>query len=197
MTEICVQAYTALEELQRKLENAGFEFVENYNNSDTYFSTLSKRDIKKLDYKALLDSSLIVRHIEGDNCDIKNLVYKKKTLDENGNVIKEIKTKLKIDDIDKAKQMFSSLGLTCWCDYINHNYEYKKGEISIIVQYVDSLGVFIEIEEFNSIKDKSEKEKSAIIKDIDNSLNLPLGSDFSCKKPYMFLNKTIKNNHQI
>ena len=197
MTEICVQAYTALEELQRKLENAGFEFVENYNNSDTYFSTLSKRDIKKLDYKALLDSSLIVRHIEGDNCDIKNLVYKKKTLDENGNVIKEIKTKLKIDDIDKAKQMFSSLGLTCWCDYVNQNYEYKKGEISIIVQYVDSLGVFIEIEEFNSIKDKSDKEKFGILKDIVNALKLPLGLDFSCKKPYMFLNKTIKNNHQI
>ena len=197
MTEICVQAYTALEELQRKLENAGYEFVENYNNSDTYFSTLSKRDIKKLDYKALLDSSLIVRHIEGDNCDIKNLVYKKKTLDENGNVIKEIKTKLKIDDIDKAKQMFSSLGLTCWCDYVNQNYEYKKGEISIIVQYVEDLGVFVEIEEFNSIKDKSDKEKFGIIKDIVNALKLPLGSDFSCKKPYMFLNKTIKNNHQI
>ena len=194
MTEICVQAYTTLEELQRKLENAGYEFVENYNNSDTYFSTLSKRDIKKLDYKALLDSSLIVRHIEGDNCDIKNLVYKKKTLDENGNVIKEIKTKLKIDDIDKAKQMFSSLGLTCWCDYVNQNYEYKKGEISIIVQYVDSLGVFIEIEEFNSIKDKSDKENFAILKDIVNSLNLPLGSDFSCKKPYMYLNKT-KEHH--
>ena len=197
MTEICVQAYTTLEELQRKLENAGYEFVENYNNSDTYFSTLSKRDIKKLDYKALLDSSLIVRHIEGDNCDIKNLVYKKKTLDENGNVIKEIKTKLKIDDIDKAKQMFSSLGLTCWCDYINHNYEYKKGEISIIVQYVEDLGVFVEIEEFNSIKDKSDKEKFGILKDIVNALKLPLGSNFSCKKPYMFLNKTIKNNHQI
>lgn len=197
MTEICVQAYTALEELQRKLENAGYEFVENYNNSDTYFSTLSKRDIKKLDYKALLDSSLIVRHIEGDNCDIKNLVYKKKTLDENGNVIKEIKTKLKIDDIDKAKQMFSSLGLTCWCDYVNQNYEYKKGEISIVVQYVEDLGVFVEIEEFNSIKDKSDKEKFGILKDIVNALKLPLGSDFSCKKPYMFLNKTIKNNHQI
>ena len=197
MTEICVQAYTALEELQRKLENAGYEFVENYNNSDTYFSTLSKRDIKKLDYKALLDSSLIVRHIEGDNCDIKNLVYKKKTLDENGNVIKEIKTKLKIDDIDKAKQMFSSLGLTCWCDYVNQNYEYKKGEISIVVQYVEDLGVFVEIEEFNSIKDKSDKEKFGILKDIVNALKLPLGLDFSCKKPYMFLNKTIKNNHQI
>ena len=197
MTEICVQAYTTLEELQRKLENAGYEFVENYNNSDTYFSTLSKRDIKKLDYKALLDSSLIVRHIEGDNCDIKNLVYKKKTLDENGNVIKEIKTKLKIDDIDKAKQMFSSLGLTCWCDYVNQNYEYKKGEISIIVQYVEDLGVFVEIEEFNSIKDKSDKEKFGILKDIVNALKLPLGLDFSCKKPYMFLNKTIKNNHQI
>ena len=197
MTEICVQAYTTLEELQRKLENAGFEFVENYNNSDTYFSILNENDVENVDYKILLDSSLIVRHIVGDSCDIKNLVYKKKTLDENGNVVKEIKTKLKIDDIDKAKQMFSSLGLTCWCDYINHNYEYKKGEISIIVQYVDSLGVFIEIEEFNSIKDKSDKEKFAVLKEIVNGLQLPLGSDFSCKKPYMFLNKTIKNNHQI
>lgn len=194
MTEICVQVYATLEELQRKLENAGFEFVENYNNADTYFSTLNENDVENVDYKTLLDSSLIVRHIVGDSCDIKNLVYKKKTLDENGNVIKEIKTKLKIDDVDKAKQMFSSLGLTCWCDYINHNYEYKKGEISIIVQYVDNLGVFIEIEEFNSIKDKSDKEKFAVLKDLVNSLNLPLGSDFSCKKPYMYLNKT-KEQH--
>ena len=110
-------------------------------------------------------------------------------LDNNGNVIKEIKTKVEIDSVEKTKTIFENSGLFCWCDYINQNYEYRKGEVVINVQYVKELGTFIEIEEFNSIKNKTDEEKFEILSNIIKSLGFPIGNDYSCKKPYMFLKK--------
>lgn len=189
MTEICVQIDGNFEEIKKAVSRQGFEFIESYDNYDTYFTTIKKENIKSVSYKQLLDNSVIIRNIKGDNFDIKNIVYKKKTLDNNGNVIDEVKTKLKIDDIEKAKTIFSNIGLNCWCDYVNHNNEFKKGEIVLIIQYVEDLGTFIEIEEYKSIENKTDKEKFTILMDIINSLGFKIGKDYSCKKPYMLLNK--------
>lgn len=188
MTEICVQINGDFEEIKKSVLDKGFEFSEAYDNYDTYFTTIQKDQIKRVSYKQLLDNSLIIRNIKGKDFDIKNIVYKKKTLDENGNVTDEIKTKLKIDDIHKAKTIFDSMGLNCWCDYINHNNEFKKGEIVLNIQYVNELGTFIEIEEFKSIENKTDKEKFSILMDIINSFGFAIGNDYSCKKPFMILN---------
>ena len=189
MTEICVQINGDFEKIKEAVLKQGFEFVESYDNYDTYFTTIQKDKIKIVSYKELLDNSLIIRNIKGNDFDIKNIVYKKKTFDENGNVTNEVKTKLNIDDVEKAKIIFSNIGLNCWCDYINHNNEFKKGEIVLNIQYVKELGTFIEIEEFKSIQNKSDKEKFSILIDIINSFGFPTKNDYSCKKPFMILNK--------
>lgn len=126
MTEICVRVYEDLENTKQKLLKLGYEFEEFYANHDIYFTVLTKNEVKKVGYKNLLKKSLIIRNIKGENLDIKNIVYKNKTLDDKGNVISEIKTKIKIDDVDKAKQVFANIGLNCWCDYVNENYASKK-----------------------------------------------------------------------
>lgn len=187
MTEICVQIDGNIEEIKKVVLSHGFEFLEAYNNYDTYYTSLPKNEIMKVSYKDLLDNSLIIRNIKGENFDIKNIVYKKKTLDKNGNVTNEIKTKVKIDNIENIKTIFNNIKLNCWCDYINNNNEYKKGEIILNIQYVKELGTFIEIEEFESIKDKSDDEKFSILMEIINAFGFPLGKDYSCKKPYMIL----------
>lgn len=188
MLEICVQIKGTFEEIKKVILAQGYEFVESYDNYDTYFTTIQKDKIKEVLYKQLLDNSLIVRNIIGKDYDIKNIIYKKKTLDENGNVANEIDTKLDIDNIQKAKAIFSSMGLNCWCEYINHNNEFKKGEIVLNIQFVKELGMFIEVEEFESIKNKTNKEKLSILIEIINSLGFEIGNDYSCKKPFMILN---------
>ena len=140
-----MQRLFCTQEVKKSALEKGFVFSESYNNYDTYFSTVSEEELKTVAYKKLLDNSVIVRNIVGDNCDIKNIVYKKKTLDEQGNVIEEIKTKLKIDDIQKAKLIFNSLGLTCWCDFVNQNNEYKKGEIVLNIQHQHQKDILIYI----------------------------------------------------
>lgn len=189
MTEVCVQIFADFEEIKNAILAQGYIPVESYDNYDTYFSSLPKEKIKAVTYKELLDSSLIVRNIRGEKVNVKNIVYKKKTLDKDGNVINEVKTKLEIDDPEKAKAIFAGMGLCCWCDYKNCNNEFKKGEIIVNLQHVDELGNFIEIEEFESIKNKTADEKFSILCEIIKSLGFPIGADFSCKKPYMFLNK--------
>ncbi len=193
MTEICVQVFKELEEVKKYVIENGFTFLESYNNHDIYYTTYKNEELKKITYKELLDRTIIIRNIISKNLDLKNLVYKSKTLDNNGNVIKEIKTKVEIDSVEKAKSIFENSGLFCWCDYINQNYEYRKGEVVINVQYVKELGTFIEIEEFNSIKNKTDEEKFEILSNIIKSLGFPIGNDYSCKKPYMFLKKKQAN----
>ncbi len=188
MTEICVQVLSDLDTVKSELTDKGFEFIEYYNNHDIYFSTIPEEDIHNVEYKALLDRSIIIRHIKGSESDDRYIVYKSKTIDDAGNVVNEKKTKLVIDDIAKAKAIFSGLGLTRWCEYDNENYVYKKGDISIIVQYVRELGVFFEIEEFEFMSEKSSTEKFDELIKIARSLGFDLGDDFSCKKPYLYLN---------
>lgn len=192
MTEICVLTKNNFEEVKEKLINEGFDYVETYNNYDTYFTTLFE-NISNISYSQLLEKSILVREIKGENLDKKFIVYKKKVFDNHENVIDEIKTKLNIDNIENAKTIFQNLGLHCWCDYVVNNNEFKKGEIIVNVQNVDKLGTFIEIEEYESIKRKSNEEKFDILKNIILSMNLEIFPDYSCKKPFMMFKQLFSN----
>lgn len=113
MTEICVQVKESLDKIIERLKNIGYAFEERYVIHDIYYTTLKKSDLKTVGYKNLLNKSLIIRKINGNSGIYTHIVFKNKTLDDNGNVVNEIKTKLKIDDEEKAKTIFTNIGMTC------------------------------------------------------------------------------------
>lgn len=189
MTEICVQVREDLAHVINMLKSLDYVFDERYVIHDIYYTTLKKSDLKTVDYKNLLNQSLIIRKIDGNSGINTYIVFKNKTIDNKGNVINEIKTKLKIDDEEKAKTIFTNIGMTRWCDYINENIVYKKGEIALTVQNVKNLGVFLEIEEYPSIENLSNKDKFEVLSNLVNSLGLNLNDDYSAKKPYLLLNR--------
>ena len=189
MTEICVQVKESLDKIIERLKNIGYTFEERYVIHDIYYTTLKKSDLKTVGYKNLLNKSLIIRKINGNSGIYTHIVFKNKTLDDSGNVVNEIKTKLKIDDEEKAKTIFSNIGMTCWCDYVNENIVYKKGEIALTIQNIKNLGVFLEIEEYPSIENLSNKDKFEVLSNLVNSLGLNLNDDYSAKKPYLLLNR--------
>jgi len=192
MVEICVALLESADETIKKLENQGFTFVESYKNYDTYFTTINKLDLKTIPYKTLLDNSVLIRHCVCNDHDEKSIIYKSKTLDASGNVIQEIKSKVIINNIEKAKEIFNNLNLKCWCDYTVENIIYKKENIEINIQRTNALGDFIEIEEFPEIKDKPNVQKFDILKNLISSMDIKIGNDYSCKKPYMMLNQNTK-----
>ena len=190
MTEICVQVFNELEYVQKKLVSLGYVLGDVFRNLDTYYTTFSKEKLKNINYTNLMDNTVLIRQSIGKDFDNKNIIYKKKHFDNVGNVIDEEKTKVVIDDVSKSKQIFENLNLTKWCDYRVDLYEYQLGEITIIIEYVKELGLFLEIEEYTSISQKVGTEKFVILLKLAQSLGFDLGSDFSVKKPYLFLQKT-------
>ena len=183
-TEITVQLFDNLETIVDRLSGQGGSFIEEYRINDFYFSKFSFEEIKMIKYIQLMDKSFILREIIDDKT-IAEIVYKNKKLDKNGNVIAEDKLNVNIDDVSKANEIFLKSGLNCWCELKNHSFVYKLGDFELAIQVVKDLGIFLECEETENMKDMNYNEKFEFLKNFVCSLNLKMGKDFSCKKVYM------------
>lgn len=191
-TEITVQVFENIKNILAKLESMGFSWKDTFTGKDQYFTTLSQEEVKTATYKQLLDSSIIIREFDKASTNTHQimLVHKKKTLDNEGKVIGEEKTSLIVDNSDVAAKMLSNAGLINWMTLSQQNNFYVSGEKTVIAGTVEGLeGSFVEIEEYDSIKDLSETEKFNKLSEFVDSLGFSIGNDYSCKKIYMLYQK--------
>lgn len=185
-TEITVQVFDKLLDIEKGLAKNGYHKKEEYCLRDHYFTKFENAKIG--DYKTLLASSILIRTIEEDEKCTHCMIYKNKKLDQNGNVSSEEKIRVKIDDEQNCINILRSAGLNNWCNLKNDNIVYvDKSGFEIDLQLVDGLGIFIEAEEDQSIRELSEKQKFDYLKNKITSFGFCLGKDYSCKKPYMIL----------
>lgn len=191
-TEITVQIFEDIKVVVEKLKAMGFEWQDTFTGCDTYFTTMKEDKIASAGYKSLLDSSMIIRefHKEKSNSHSTMLVHKKKTLDDNGNVIGEEKSSVNVDSSENTSKVLKNAGLINWMTLNQQNSFYKNGEKTVIVGTVKGLdGTFVEIEEYPSISMLKEEEKFGILSDFIDSLGMKKGNDYSCKKIYMLYEK--------
>ena len=182
-TEITVQIYDTIEEIDKILTAQGFEMIENYQMKDWYFSKIE--DVLGVGYAELMKESFLIRSVGGKV----RLCYKNKEMDEEGNVISEEKTESVVGDLDKAIAIFNGAGLNNYCVVENDSYVYKKGEVSFAIQVIKDLGIFLECEENESMRDLPVSEKLSRLTGIVKGLGLHLGEDYSCKKVYLLVQK--------
>ena len=175
-TEITVQIFNELAEIDGILKAQGFEMIETYRLKDWYFSKIE--DAKRVEYADLLKQSFLIRSL-GDKA---QLCYKNKEIDEGGIVISEEKTETEI-------AVFQAAGLNNYCIVENESYVYQRGASSFVVQVIKDLGTFLEYEEEESMRGLSAREKLSRLIESANDLGLRLGKDYSCKKVYMLLKK--------
>ena len=184
--EITVQVFNSFDEIKTILENQGFKMVETFQLNDWYFSKIDNiDDIKFID---IINNSLLVRQIITDVEKVQ-ICYKKKQLDELGNVIAEEKITANTDSLQHTIDIFVASGLNNYCVVKNSSYVYKKDKICFAIQLIENLGIFLEYEEDESMTDMTEKEKFSHIRAIIDSLKLKTGNDYFCKKMFMLLNK--------
>ena len=173
----------------KKLQGIGFEIKEKFELNDWYFSKYSIIDAKKISYQELLKSSVLIREAVFKNGTNKTLCYKDKVLDNGGNVIGEEKIETNIDSIENAIKILEKTGSLNWCFLNNKSIVLKKGIMQFCLQIIDGLGVFIEYEESLVHRGLTSEAKYRVLVEELKLLNIKLGSDFSCKKPYMLLHK--------
>ncbi len=183
-TEVTVQVLNSLEETVSILSKNGFELIEKWTLNDYYFSKFNKKQLKNMNFSEIMSNSLLLRQCIG-NQNQQQFIYKKKEFDTDENVVSEEKFSVEIDDIEKARKILSRAGLTEWCKITDKNRLYKKEDFEIDLQVVDNLGIFIEFEENESMKDLNSLEKREKMISMLKTLELNLGDDFSCKKAYL------------
>ena len=191
-TEITVQVYEDINVIKQKLLNLGFTEKDEFTGADYYFTTLRENEVKAATYKQLLDSSIIVRSYKTKFSDeVKSsLLFKNKVLNDNGDGISEEKVTTKVEDVNTAVKILKLAKLVNWVELNQKNAFYELDNKTIIDGKVEGFeGSFMEIEEFDEIKDFSAEEKIDKLVDYAKSFGFKIGTDTSVKKVYMLFNK--------
>lgn len=162
--EITVEVDTSLDNLINTIEGKGFKLKEKYDLKDIYL--INKKD-KENDYLSMLNKCVLIRHIIEDDKETKMLTYKYKEYNENKEITKQGKVKVKIDDIDNSKLLFEKLGFEELIRINDHLLVYATDKDELIIQNVNDKHIYIEIESkcdyANRVYNSIEEMKSVII----------------------------------
>lgn len=190
-TEITVEVFDDVQTIDKILKEKNFFVTDKKTLNDFYYTNFKPEELKNIKYTNLIKNSFLVRNVTGENFYETTLCYKNKIIDENENVIAEEKTKSEVENLEKTLQILNKANITNWCNLKQDMIIYSNNQVEFAVQIVENLGVFIEFEETEEISNWTEVEKIKYLVNYLKSLGLKLGNDFSCKKPYMMLNKKV------
>ena len=174
--EITVKLKCTVEEICKILESKGFQFVERYLLDDIYYIP-NTINIKNMSERDILSKAIILRNVEG---------YKKKEIDQEGNIVKQSKVDCKIIDSNDGKKFLEAIDYKAIMQIKEFDYLYKKNELQICIKDVLNGDKLIEIEE-NEQLDTIDKIKQEL-----ERLNLPVNTnDYFIKKAEIELRKIL------
>ena len=185
--EIAVKVNVSYEKLEEELKQNNFIKKEEYIVNDSYLinSLINITDMKSLD---ILKKCVLVRDIVGI---LKQLLYKYKKYDSNGDIIEQGKIKCPVTDINKAMEFMNAIGYEKLFDIHDKCIVFANDKTELVVQLVNDKYIFIEMEsEPQYINRKYENEDE--LKDDICSYNLSIDkSNFFVKKAELILNETL------
>lgn len=185
--EITVRVNVSYEKLEEELKRNNFIKKEEYIVNDSYLinSLINITDMKSLD---ILKKCILVRDIVGI---LKQLLYKYKKYDNNGDIIEQGKIKCPVTDINKAMEFMNAIGYEKLFDIHDKCIVFANDKTELVVQLVNDKYIFIEMEsEPQYINRKYENVEE--LKDDICSYNLSIDkSNFFVKKAELILNETL------
>lgn len=185
--EITVRVNVGYEKLEEELKRNNFIKKEEYIVNDSYLinSSINITDMKSLD---ILKKCVLVRDIVGI---LKQLLYKYKKYDSNGDIIEQGKIKCPVTDINKAMEFMNAIGYEKLFDIHDKCIVFTNDKTELVVQLVNDKYIFIEMEsEPQYINRKYENVEE--LKDDICSYNLSIDkSNFFVKKAELILNETL------
>ena len=188
--EITVQVTCNYEELHNLLIKQGFKIIEKYTIIDEYL--ISKDyDLKNKNYLDILKECVIVRYIENE---VKELLYKYKEYNNNGDILKQAKVSCKVNDIKEASNFMKTIGYKELIHIQNNSVVYTNDKIEFAVQLVNDKYIFIELEDKSEYLNKTYSSIEEMKEEI-NLYNLPIVKDkYFAKKAAIILEDKLKES---
>lgn len=145
--EITVRANCSLEQLEKEIKDFGFVENNRYYFSDIFLIP-NEIDILKENTRDILKKAVLLREGKGiiTNKNSKKIVFKKKVINENGEIISQSAEKCRIEDTQDAKNLFLAIGYKELMKTMELHIAYIKDDTLLVVKDTKNLGIVLEIE---------------------------------------------------
>ena len=186
-TEITVLVKTSYDNLKKELLSKEFEIKEEYEVNDDYLID-SKLNLSNMSNLDILKKCILVRDVVGIE---KELLYKYKEYDSNGDIIKQGKVKCPIMDTSKAIDFMMAIDYKKLFSIHDKCIVFANDRTQIIVQLINNKYIFIEMESTGEFINREYINVEEMKEDL-LSYNLPIdSSNFFAKKAEIILNEVL------
>ncbi len=188
--EITVLVTSNYEKLHNKLLENNFSIKEEYELNDTYMIN-KKTDVSNCNILDVLKQCILVRDIVGIK---KELLYKYKKYDNEGDILEQGKVECPVYDIDKAVKFMEAVNYKILFKIYDKCIVYANDRTELVVQLVNNKYIFIEMEQTCEHIKRKYSGIEELKEDI-NSYDIPFDrNNYFVKKAELVLKEVIKNN---
>ena len=189
--EITVKLQCSIEKIKKILDDKGFKIINEYVLDDTYYIP-QNINTNLMNIRKILSKAIILRNIDENapKRNVKKLVFKKKEIASNGDIINQKKFECEIVNIENARSFIESIGYKKIMNIKEYDTIYINNNLEIAVKDVLNGDNLIEIE---TVQDDEEINNIDKLKEKITELKLPIDtSNYFVKKAEIELEKMKK-----
>ena len=168
--EITIRILCSKEELIKYLEEKGLKKGRKFRLDDHYLIPKILK-LEELTVREILSKSVIIRNIDNDGKIVNKITFKKKNINEKGEIVSQAATSCEVFDYTEAIRLFEELGYYEIMNIIEDDIIYYNDKIELAIKDVYNGDLLMEIETNNNITTIEE------LKEIIESLEIPFEKD--------------------
>ena len=168
--EITIRILCSKEELIKYLEEKGLKKGRKFRLDDHYLIPKILK-LEELTVREILSKSVIIRNIDNDGKIVNKITFKKKNINEKGEIVSQAATSCEVMDYTEGIRLFEELGYYEIMNIIEDDIIYYNDNIELAIKDVYNGDLLIETETNNNITTIEE------LKEIIESLEIPFEKD--------------------
>ena len=168
--EITIRILCSKEELIKHLEEKGLKKGRKFRLNDHYLIPKTLK-LEELTIREILSKAVIIRNIENDGKIVNKITFKKKNINEKGEIVSQAATSCEVMDYTEGIRLFEELGYYEIMNIIEDDIIYYNDKIELAIKDVYNGDLLIETETNNNITTIEE------LKEIIESLEIPFEKD--------------------
>jgi len=168
--EITIRILCLKEELIKHLEEKGLKKGRKFRLDDHYLIP-KKLKIEELTAREILSKAVIIRNIDNDGKIVNKITFKKKNINEKGEIVSQTATSCEVIDYTEGIRLFGELGYYEIMNIIEDDIIYYNDKIELAIKDIYNGDLLIETETNKNIKTIEE------LKEMIERLEIPFEKD--------------------
>ena len=156
--EITIRILCSKEKLIKCLEEKGLKKGRKFRLDDHYLIP-KKLKVEELTVREILSKAVIIRNIDNDGKKVNKITFKKKNINEKGEIVSQTATSCEVIDYTEGIKLFEELGYYEIMNIIEDDIIYYNDKIELAIKDIENGDLLIETETNKNITTNEELKK--------------------------------------